>query len=431
MAYDFSENIQRSILYLLKSNRDFYLQIVNLVKSEYFEFPSHSKLFETVREHYEQYGKLPNDEFILQDIKGKLNSKEHVSDYEDELLYINNLDLSATSNPDYMLDLVENFAKKEAMKSAIAQSISLIKEDRVEEVEALVKKALLVNRDVDTGQNYFNSVKDRWERLFNKKEENKYKTFLPGINKSLEGGMGCKELAMVVAPPGVGKSLFLVNQGVHSLMEGRKVLYISLEMSEDKIAQRFDSVMTLIPQFKLKDPQSQLSVKERLELFQEEFNGQLVIKEFPTGQASINTIRNLIVQLQNYEEFTPDLLIVDYLELMRPTRDVQQEYHAQQRVAEELRGIGMEYNMLIWTATQTNRQGRMVKVITDAELGDSYGKIRTCDFAMSLNQTEEEFDMGKMRGYVIKSRNGRPRFTVPMQIDYGTLRMSEGEAFDE
>ena len=431
MAYDFSENIQRSILYLLKSNRDFYLQIVNLVKPEYFEFPSHSKLFETVREHYEKYGKLPNDEFIVQDIKGKLTARESASDYEDELLYINNLDLSATSNPEYMLDLVEKFAKKEAMKSAIAQSISLIKEDRVEEVEALVKKALLINRDINTGQNYFNSVKDRWERLFNKKEENKYKTFLPAINKSLEGGMGCKELAMVVAPPGVGKSLFLVNQGVHSLMEGRKVLYISLEMSEDKIAQRFDSVMTLIPQFKLKDPTSQLSVKERLELFQKQFDGQLVIKEFPTGQASINTIRNLMVQLQNYEDFTPDLLIVDYLELMRPTRDVQQEYHAQQRVAEELRGLGMEYNMLIWTATQTNRQGRMVKVITDAELGDSYGKIRTCDFAMSLNQTEEEFDMGKMRAYVIKSRNGRPRFTVPMQIDYGTLRMSEGEAFDE
>jgi replicative DNA helicase len=301
----------------------------------------------------------------------------------------------------------------------------------VEEVEALVKKALLINRDINTGQNYFNSLKERWERIFNKKEENKYKTFLPAINKSLEGGMGCKELAMVVAPPGVGKSLFLVNQGVHSLMEGRKVLYISLEMSEDKIAQRFDSVMTLIPQFKLKDPTSQLSVKERLELFQKQFDGQLVIKEFPTGQASINTIRNLMVQLQNYEDFTPDLLIVDYLELMRPTRDVQQEYHAQQRVAEELRGLGMEYNMLIWTATQTNRQGRMVKVITDAELGDSYGKIRTCDFAMSLNQTEEEFDMGKMRAYVIKSRNGRPRFTVPMQIDYGTLRMAEGEAFDE
>ena len=83
--------------------------------------------------------------------------------------------------------------------------------------------------------------------------------------------------------------------------------------------------------------------------------------------------------------------------------------------------------MLIWTATQTNRQGRMVKIITDAELGDSYGKIRTCDFALSLNQTEEEFDEGRMRAFVIKSRNGRPRFIVPMNVDYGVLRMSESE----
>ena len=133
------------------------------------------------------------------------------------------------------------------------------------------------------------------------------------------------------------------------------------------------------------------------------------------------------MQLKNYDEFEPDLLIVDYLELLRPTRDLQQEYQAQQKIAEELRGVAMEYNFLVWTATQTNRQGRMVKIITDAELGDSYGKIRTCDFAMSLNQSEEEFDEGRMRAYVIKSRNGRPRFTVPMQVDYGILRMSEGD----
>jgi len=428
MAYDFSENIQRGILYLLKSNKDFYLQIVNLVQPEHFEFPSHAKIFERVRSYYEKYGKLPTDDFIVQDIKPTLTTRESVSDYEDELSYINNVDTSTVGNTDYMLDLVENFAKKEAMKAAIADSISLIKENRMDEVEALVKKALLINRDVDTGQDYFADVMGRWDRIFNKKQEEKYKTFLPGINKSLEGGLGSKELAMVVAPPGVGKSLFLVNQGVHSMIEGRKVLYISLEMSEDKIAQRFDSVMTLMPQFKLKDPANQLTVKERLEMFKKEFPGsELVIKEFPTGQASINTIRNLLVQLKNYEEFEPDLLIVDYLELLRPTREIQQEYQAQQKVAEELRGVSMEHNFLVWTATQTNRQGRMVKIITDAELGDSYGKIRTCDFAMSLNQSEEEFDEGRMRGYVIKSRNGRPRFTVPMEVDYGTLRMSEGD----
>ena len=418
MAYDFSENIQRGILYFLKSNKDFYLQIVNLMDPNYFEFPSHQKIFSTVKDYYDKYHKLPTDDFILQDVKKKMGPKEDLSDYQDEIQYINNLDTSTVSNQDYMLDLVEGFAKKEAMKSAISKSIGLIQDDRVEEVEALVKQALLINRDVDTGQEYFSDFTDRWDRVFNKKTEEKYRTFLPSLNQSLEGGLGSKEMAMVVAPPGVGKSLFLVNQGVHTMMEGRKVLYVSLEMSEDKIAQRFDSVMTLIPQGKLKDSAAHLSVKERLTIFQEQFPGsELVIKEFPISQASINTIRNLLVQLRNYDEFIPDLLIVDYLELMRPTRDIQQEYHAQQKVAEELRGVAMEHNILIWTATQTNRQGRMVKIITDAELGDSYGKIRTCDFALSLNQREEEFDNGAMRGYVIKSRNGRPRFLTPMHVD--------------
>ena len=166
MAYEFSDNIQRGILYLLKSNKDFYQQIIGLVNPDYFEYPSHSKIFNTVREYYEKYHKLPTDDFILQDVKGKLTARENLSDYEDELLYVNNLDASTTNNPEYLMDLVEGFAKKEAMKSAIAESISLIKEDRVEEVEALVKKALLVNRDVDIGQDYFTDLSDRWDRLF-------------------------------------------------------------------------------------------------------------------------------------------------------------------------------------------------------------------------------------------------------------------------
>ena len=206
---------------------------------------------------------------------------------------------------------------------------------------------------------------------------------------------------------------------------------MSLEMSEDKIAQRFDSVMTLIPQAQLKDISTQLRVQERLSIFRTNFPGsRLVIKEFPTGTATVNTIRALLVQLRNYEEFVPDVIVVDYLELLRPVRENQHEYQAQQRIAEELRGLSMESKVLVWTATQTNRQGRSVKIITDAELGDSYGKIRTCDFAVSLNQSEEEFDNGTMRAYVVKSRNGRPRFTVPMEVDYNVLRMSEGE-YDE
>ena len=335
-------------------------------------------------------------------------------------------------NQDYFLDLIEDFAKKEAMKDAIREGVLLLKEDRIEEIESLVKKALTVGRSVDLGQDYFTDFVARWDRVFNPDSVDKYKTILPTLDKSLEGGLSTKELAMVIAPPGVGKSLFLVNQSVKSLMEGRKVLYLSLEMAEDKIAQRFDSVMALIPQFRLKDPPTQLKVKERLELFQETFeNSKLMIKEFPCNTITVNSIRSLLVQLHNHDDFIPDVIVIDYLELLNPVRENMHEYQAQQRVSEDLRGLAMEMTCLLWTATQTNRQGRSVKLITDAELGDSYGKIRTCDFAVSLNQTEEEFDDGKMRAYVVKSRNGRPRFTVGMEVDYGTLRMKEADASEE
>ena len=430
--YEFSENIQRGILYLLKSDQDFYLQIVNLVKPDYFEFPVHGKIYTVVQNYYEKYKKLPNDDFIEQELKARKSEKESLHDFTDELAYINRLDTSAIDGENYYLDIIEKFAKREAMKDAIKQSLILIKEDRMDETEALVRQALTVSRTVDVGQQYFSSLQARWDRTYNAEEADKYKTLLPSLNRSLEGGLGNKELAMVIAPPGVGKSLWLVNQAVHSMIEGRKVLYVSLEMSEDKIAQRFDSVTTLIPQSQLKDPSAQLKVDERLSIFRTNFpDSRLVIKEFPTGTATVNTLRALLVQLKNYEEFEPDVLIVDYLELLRPVRENQHEYQAQQRIAEELRGLAMETKVLVWTATQTNRQGRSVKIITDAELGDSYGKIRTCDFAVSLNQSEEEFDSGNMRAYVVKSRNGRPRFTVPMTIDYNILRMAEGEAIDE
>jgi len=426
--YQFNENIQRGILYLLKSDKDFYIQIINLVKPDYFEFPIHGRIYSAVRDYYEKYKKLPNDDFIEHELLETKAAKESVHDFTDELSYINRLDTSAADGEDYYLDLIEDFAKKEAMKDAIKQSLTLIKENRMDETEALVRQALTVSRTVDIGQSYFKDVSDRWDRTHNAEEADKFKTLLPSLNRSLEGGLGEKELAMVIAPPGVGKSLWLVNQAVQSMIEGRKVLYVSLEMSEDKIAQRFDSVATLIPQGQLKDPSAQLKVGERLSIFQNNFpSSQLVIKEFPTGQATVNSLRALMVQLKNYEDFEPDVVIVDYLELLRPVRENQHEYQAQQRIAEELRGLAMENKFLVWTATQTNRQGRAVKVITDAELGDSYGKIRTCDFAVSLNQSEEEFDTGRMRAYVVKSRNGRPRFIVPMEVDYNILKMVEGE----
>ena len=429
MKYDFSDNIQRGIIYLSKYSRDFYLQICSLVKSEYFEYPVHSNFFLSIKKYYEDYHDIPKDLHLLECIKDFKGSNEDLSDYDDELHRINTMDASCIGHTEFFLDLIEKFAQKAAMKEAITNSISLLKDDRMGDIEVLVREALSINRNVDLGQAYFSDVMERFERSLQENSGNRFPLVLDTLSAELDGGLSAKELAMVVAPPGVGKSLYLVNQGVQALMQNKKVLYISLEMSEDKIAQRFDSVMTLIPQKKLK--QSLGLLQKRLGIFNDKFpKGQLMIKEFPTGLASINDVRSLLVQLHNYEDFIPDVILVDYLELLRPTREGLAEYQAQQRISEELRGIAVESNVLVWTATQTNRQGRAVKLITDSELADAYGKIRTCDYAISLNQSEEEFDDGQMRCYVMKSRNGKQRFVVPLSIDYSTLTMAECDPYE-
>jgi len=231
---------------------------------------------------------------------------------------------------------------------------------------------------------------------------------------------------MVVAPPGVGKSLYLANQAVKHLIENLKVVYVSLEMSEDRVAQRLDSISTLIPQGNLKVATERSKLKQRHKILRERFSkSDLRIKEFPTGMATINTIRAYLNQLKSYEGFQPDVVVIDYMELLRPVREGMSEYEAQQRIAEELRGLAVEQNLLVWTATQTNRAGRGARVITDEHLGDSYGKFRVVDLAISLNQDEEEFDEGMMRAYVVKARNGKARFIIPMQISYQTLVMQE------
>lgn len=426
MAYNFSDNIQRGILYFLKFDLEFYAQIIPLIKKDYFEYPSYGLIFESVQDFYLKYKKLPSDTIIIEYIKTKISEKENIAEYEDDLLKINNIDTSIIDNKDFILDRIEDFARKSAMVAAIKKSVSLLKDNNIDGIETLVKEALLVTRNVEVGQNYFDDVDERILRLFSKDNEYKIATPFETFNVALEGGLSRKELGMVVACAGIGKSTYLVNQGATSLLNGLDVLYISLEMREDLVSQRFDTVLTLLNNKKLKEPGTQLKLRERLKIVKDKIgDAQLIVKEFPTGQCNVNQLRALLFQLKLHKNFTPDLILVDYLELLRPNRMIESEYQAQQRIAEELRGLAMETDTLIITATQANRQGRRVQVITDSELGDSFGKIRPCDWAISLNQSAEEYDKGSMRAYVMKSRCGKQNFLVNVSIDYNTLRMEE------
>ncbi len=425
MPYHISDNTKKGCLYLLKHDLEFFSEIVPLLKPEFFDFPAYKNVFLGVRDYYEKYRKIPSDTALVDFITANVSGADSEAiDYENTIAEINTFAQSCLGDREFILDPGEELARQRAMESAIRKAVGILnQEGDIGQVEELVKTALLVNRNVDVGQDYFSDIVDRIARSYEETNKDRVPTVFNTHNRNLEGGLSRKELGMVVAPPGVGKSLYLVNQGANSLLQGKDVLYVSLEMSEDKIAGRFDSVITEIRN--LKTSLGQLRLKERLDEVKSKTQGRLLIKEFPTGACNVNQLRSLLVQLKLHKNFTPDVLIVDYLELLRPNRLIDSEYQAQQRIAEELRGLGVEYNCLIWTASQTNRQARRVPIITDAELGDSYGKIRPCDWVISLNQTQEEYDEGAMRVFVMKARDSKQHYLINVSIDYSTLQMRE------
>lgn len=426
MAYHLSDNTKKGCLYLLKHDPEFFSEILPLIQEDYFEFPSYKNVFLGVKGYYEKYTKLPSDGVLPDFIRNHIQKEDEGIDYESVISDINSIDKTCLEDREFILDTIEAFAKRKAMDLAIRKSMAILNEDgETAEIEELVRTALIVSRTVDVGQDYFNDIQDRIKRAYEDKDKFRIPTVYDTHNRLLDGGLCKKELAMVVAPPGVGKSLYLVNQGAVSLLGGLNVLYISCEMSQDKIAGRFDSVITEIKTEYLKKPMGQLALKKRLGEFSTETKGRLIIKEFPAVTATVNTIRAYLTQLKLHRDFVPDVLIIDYLELLRPNRQIDSEYAAQQRIADELRGLAMEQNILLWTASQTNREARKVNIITDAHLGDSYGKIRPCDWAISLNQTQEEYDEGTMRVYVMKARDAKQHYLIATSVDYSTLQMRQ------
>jgi replicative DNA helicase len=428
--FDFEGSIQKSIIYLSKSDVDFFHQISALVKSEYFDSVIHQRFYSVIKDHFYEFQELPNDSQILEETKKHISEKEFFDDYRSEVTDINRLDVETFSDKEYYIGKIEEFAKQQAMREAILDSVDLLKDGEFEKIKDRISKALITGRHINLGSDYFNTVDYRYEKL----KDTSFvigKTPFKVLNEKLDcGGLGRGELGIVVAPTGVGKSMYLVNQAVQSLLDGLNVVYVSLEMSEERIAQRFDARLTYIPIPQLIG--RVVEVKSRLMQVKNRYPnmGKIKIKQFPSKALTISQLRAYLQQLKNYEQLEVDILIVDYIDLMSGSIG-SKTYEAQQELSEYLRGMATEMNIAVWTATQTNREGHKVDIITEKEIGDSYGKIRPCELIFSLNQTAKEKDAGIARLWVMKNRNGPSKFIHKIRIDGSVMSMKDYTEEDE
>lgn len=272
-----------------------------------------------------------------------------------------------------------------------------------------MKSAVSVGMPSSTGHDFFEDVEARFVKI----NRQVCPTGLSKLDSKdiLAGGVGRGELACVVAPTGVGKSHFLVAMGANAMRVGKNVLHYTFELSEHAVGLRYDSNLCDIASNEIQD-----NKKEVLEKYEDMELGRLIIKEYPTGSASVMTIRNHIEKLM-LKGFTPSAIMIDYADIMKSSKSYDSLRHELKLVYEELRNLAMEFNVPIWTASQANREAANSEVVGLENMSEAYGKAMICDLVVSISRKATEKATSAARLFVAKNRAGRDGLLFPITID--------------
>jgi replicative DNA helicase len=421
--FEISEDLQRNILNLIIVDRSFLINSLSLIRSDYFGDMAHQNICKITQEYFEKYNKLITQDVLAQELKNKLSKSKQLPRILSELDIILEKSEQAYQEKDYLEQGVIRFAKAQALKTAILKSVDLIELEKYDEIEENIRQALLVAPNVSLGSDLFEDVSERYMRLMAEQEGEKFTAGWPTIDRCLMGGLGRKEVGMIFANAGVGKSLYLSKIAIENMIRGKNVLYVSCEMSEDRVLVRTDSMLSQIPIGDLLGSVEEL--KRRYEKIKGHIEGKLKVKEFPAGASTIKEFRSYANQLYNYTGFKPDLILLDYIDEVKCSNSRLDTYAAQGHTLREFRAWMQSDNLCGYTATQANRIGRQVKTITETEMGDSFLKIRIVDACWSISQDDTEKAKNVARLFAVKHRNAASRFIVWIRIDPLTLRMTE------
>ena len=417
-------DLERDIFKYCIVDRPFFVKMMANLKPEFFQSILFGKIFECFRECFDKYNKAPTEKILTLMLQ---NRGEPQSTFEGHVKSIFDTNVTFSSvERDFVTKEVVTFAKRARMVDAINQSIEFIQKNDFEAVLNVTKDAIMFNIDTQLGYDLYD-VDTRYQNLQNSLA-NKMPTGYSQIDHVLDGGWAKKEIYCVMGPPGFGKSVFLPNFGIKALLNGYNVVHYSLEMSEDRIGQRYDAIATGINQNQLIDQPDE--IKAKYNMFKKITTSHLKLKEFPTSMASILDIEAHLDSLKTFEEFEPDVLIIDYGDIMKSTRNTKSTYEEQGWIFRELRGLAIKRNIVIITATQTTRDsltsdGGTAEVIGMDKAADSMEKNRILDVLFSITQSRQEKDDGAINLWVAKNRNGKSSTFLEFLINYKNFQIKE------
>lgn len=320
------------------------------------------------------------------------------------------------------------FIRTQSMKQAILDSFDLVKEERWDEVVEIIEKARNTGMDVlSVGTNYFSEYEQRLVNRLSREEERKLSTGIPELDEMTYGGLKTKQLGLIVGGSGRGKSIFLEWLARVGILLGQQVVYYTLELSAEDIADRFDSLFCHIKVSELKS-QNDTAYKQ-LHSYHSRFGNNLIIKEYPEDEATVHTLKAHYKQLAGIG-VTPGLIIVDYLDLMKPHRNYNDINQEQAAVVKAIRGMSKEFNTRVWSALQLNRSGMAMETADETGISGSISRLFTADVALILAQTKDEKEDEVMRIFINKNRNGKAMRTIKIATDFEHMTFYRGSVTD-
>jgi replicative DNA helicase len=425
------ESLEVTILKNLIYNEEYARKVIPFIQPEYFQEKSQKIIFEETVKFIAKYNSLITPEALNIEI----DSRSDISEMElKEISKIQDSLINTPADQTWLFNITEKWCKDRAIYNALVESIHIAdsgddKKSR-DAIPSILSEALSVSFDNNIGHDYLGNVLERYE--FYHQKEDKIEFDLEFFNKITKGGLPNKTLNIALAGTGVGKSLFMCHVASSALLQGRNVLYITLEMAEERIAERIDANLLNVPIQQLVDlPKS--TFENKVNSIGKKTRGTLIIKEYPTASAHSGHFKALLNELALKKSFRPDIIFIDYLNICASSRHKANSsinsYTYIKSIAEELRGLAVEFNLPIVSATQTTRSGYGNSDVELTDTSESFGLPATADLMFALISTEELEALGQIMVKQLKNRYNDPtiykRFAVG--IDRAKMRLYDVE----